>query len=121
MLVQAFTTSATLGRRRGRCATQPSAALAIESGTTGSNEFGRPTLHGPGSTNNGLAWAARRELLDEAGFYDACIVGGGDLAMVSAAHGRFDVATRSMSERQADHYLDWARRYHELVGGETGF
>ena len=101
--------------------TQPSAALAIASGMTGTNEFGRPTLRGPGSTNNGLAWAARRELLDEAGFYDACIVGGGDLAMVSAAHGRFDVATRSMSDRQVDHYLDWARPYHEMVGGETGF
>ena len=41
--------------------------------------------------------------------------------MVSAAHGRFDVATRSMSDRQADHYLEWARRYHEMVRAETGF
>lgn len=41
--------------------------------------------------------------------------------MVSAAHGRFDVATRSMSDAQADHYLGWARAYHELVGAETSF
>ena len=121
MLVQAFSHVDHLSTDGEVVCTQPSAALAIESGMRGSNQFGRPTLHGPGSTNNGVAWAARRELLDEAGFYDACIVGGGDLAMVSAAHGRFDVATRSMSERQVDHYLDWARRYHETVGGETGF
>ena len=101
--------------------TQPSAALAIASGLAGTSEFGRPTLRGPGSTNNGLAWAARRELLDEAGFYDACVVGGGDLAMVAAAHGRFDVATRNMSDAQADHYLAWARPYHETVRSETGF
>ena len=118
MLVQAFSHVHHTGTDGEVVSKQPSAALAIASGT---NEFGRPTLRGPGSTNNGLAWGARRELLDEAGFYDACIVGGGDLAMVSAAHGRFDVATRSMSDRQADHYLDWARRYHEIVHGETGF
>jgi hypothetical protein len=121
MLVQAFSQVNHLSAEGEVMCSQPSAAPAIESGTRGANQFGRPTLHGPGSTNNGLAWAARRELLDEAGFYDACIVGGGDLAMVSAAHGRFDVATRSMSERQVDHYLDWARSYHEIVGGETSF
>ena len=118
MLVQAFSHVDHLSADGEVVCTQPSAALAIESGMRGSNQFGRPTLHGPGSTNNGLAWAARRELLDEAGFYDTCIVGGGDTAMVAAAHGSFDVATRSMSERQVDHYLDWARSYHDMVGGE---
>ena len=33
----------------------------------------------------GLGWAARRELLEEIGFYDACIVGGGDMVMFCAA------------------------------------
>jgi hypothetical protein len=121
MLVQAFSDAHHLSTHGEVVCTQPSAALAIESAMRGSNQFGRPTLHGPGATNNGLAWAARRELLDEVGFYDACIVGGGDLAMVAAAHGRLDVATRSMSERQVDHYLDWARPYHDMVGGETSF
>jgi len=114
LLVQAFGHVDHLSPDGEVVCTQPSAARAPD-------EFGRPTLHGPGSTNNGLAWAARRELLDEAGFYDACIVGGGDLAMVCAAHGRFDVATRSMSESQVDHYLGWARPYHEMVVGQTGF
>jgi len=75
MLVQAFSHVDFLSTDGGVVCTRPSAALAIESGLTGSSQFGVPTLRGPGSTNNGLAWAARRELLDEVGFYDACIVG----------------------------------------------
>jgi hypothetical protein len=118
MLVQAFSHVEFLSTDGEVMCTRPSAALAIESAMTGSSRFGLPTLRGPGSTNNGLAWGARRELLDEAGFYDTCIVGGGDTAMVSAAHGRFEVATRSMSEGQADHYLDWARSFHDMVAGE---
>jgi hypothetical protein len=118
VLVQAFSHAHHLDTDGEAIATQPSAAHALASGT---NEFGRPTLRGAGSTNNGLAWAARRELLEDAGFYDACVVGGGDLAMVAAAHGRFDVATRNMSDRQVGHYLEWARPYHEMTGAETGF
>src|SRR5208283_3793708 len=30
---------------------------------------------------SGYAWAARREVLDQTGFYDRCIVGGGDAVM----------------------------------------
>ncbi len=121
LLVQAFSRVDHLSADGDVMCTRPSAAHAIESGLTGSSQFGLPTLHGPGSTNNGLAWAARRELLDEAGFYDTCIVGGGDTAMVAAAHGRFEIATRSMSEKQEAHYLDWARSFHGMVGGEMSF
>lgn len=128
VLVQAFSRVAHLSPRAlpadtkpAILRTQPSAALAIASGTRGPHRFGRPTLHGPGSTNNGVAWAMRRELLDEHGFYDACIVGGGDLAMVCAAQGCFEVATRNMSDQQMEHYLAWARPYHEMVGAEIGF
>ena len=101
--------------------TQPSAAFAIASDAQGPNRFGRPTLRGPGSTNNGLAWAARREMLDEHGFYDACVVGGGDLAMVSAAYGCFDLAMRNMNEKQTEHYAAWARPYYEKLDAEAGF
>src|SRR5437763_12320314 len=53
------------------------------------------------------AGAARREVLDENGLYDACIVGGGDLAMISAAYGCFDIA--------------WAPSCYEMCHNETGF
>ena len=71
----------------------------------------------------GYAWAARRELLDEHGFYDACIVGGGDYAMVAAAYGCFDVVMRrySMNGREREHYLAWAKPYFESVRGAVSF
>jgi len=73
--------------------------------------------------NCGLAWAARREVLQEHGFYDACILGSGDRAMVCAALGRFDYAWQfiQMNPRWTDHYLAWARPYFESVRGSIGF
>jgi hypothetical protein len=75
---------------------------------------------GPGSSSKGLAWAARRELLAEHRLYDACIVGGGDMALAAAVLGRFDVATRTMNGRQAEHYLRWAAPWHDTVSGHVG-
>src|SRR5262249_49610675 len=42
--------------------------------------------------HSGLAWAARREVLDADGFYDVCVLGSGNRAMVCAALGRFEDA-----------------------------
>ncbi len=42
----------------------------------------------------GLAWASRRELLEEHGLYDACILGSGDRAILNAALGWFDRGRR---------------------------
>jgi hypothetical protein len=71
---------------------------------------------------SGLAWAARREVLESGGFYDACIVGSGDRAMALAAYGRFDLAVRylHMSELRAAHYRAWARRFFDAVRGNVG-
>ena len=70
----------------------------------------------------GMAWAARREVLEE-GLYDALILGGGDKAMASAIYGHHEATadTFEMSDRQRSHYAAWARRFHELTGGEAGF
>src|SRR5712692_9448830 len=38
----------------------------------------------------GLAWAARRGILEEHGFYDAMIVGSGDTSMLHAMYGQFE-------------------------------
>ena len=128
MLVQAFSCAHHLSphwkpgeTRTPVMFTQPSAVSAIASGNDAASLLAQPVPSGSGSTNKGLAWAAHRELLDEAGFYDACIVGGGDLAMVSAVYGCFDVAMRNMNERQKEHYLAWARPRHEMFGAEAGF
>lgn len=100
--------------------TQPSVVEAVASGTPADHILASRLPSGPGSTNKGLAWAAHRRLLDKAGFYDACIVGGGDLALVSAVYGCFDVAMRTMNDRQKAHYLTWARPWHAMLVAESG-
>jgi hypothetical protein len=100
---------------------QPSAVSTIASGIAAAELFARPNERGPYSTNKGLAWASRREEICKTGLYDACIIGGGDLAMISAAYGCFDIAMRNMNERQKEHYLGWARRCHETYRAEVNF
>jgi hypothetical protein len=71
---------------------------------------------------HGYAWAAHRDLLERHLLYDACIVGGGDTAMMRAAYGRFDDTARYlyMNAARVEHYFDWARRFHADVGGSVG-
>ncbi|HET8974879.1 MAG TPA: hypothetical protein VFN63_16510 [Pseudolabrys sp.] len=101
--------------------TQPSAVSTVSSGVEAAELFARPNERGPYSTSKGLAWAARREELTKTGLYDACIIGGGDLAMISAVYGCFDIAMRNMNERQKEHYLGWARRCHEMYCADISF
>ncbi len=72
---------------------------------------------------NGLAWAARRDLLDRHGLYDASILGSGDQAVVCASYGLFDHYTglRSFTEAQARHYRAWARPFFDSVRGRVGW
>lgn len=71
----------------------------------------------------GGAWAARKDLLDQHGFYDALIIGSGDRAMSCAAFGRFDDAihTTCLQGARAQHYLAWARPFHDAVQGQVGY
>ena len=70
----------------------------------------------------GLAWAARREIIEERGFYDAMIIGSGDSSIFHAMHGQFDheLQRRLVSKPHEEHYLAWARRFHRLVDGRVG-
>jgi hypothetical protein len=70
----------------------------------------------------GLAWASRREVLEEHRLYDACILGTGDRAMLCAALGKLDYGARAtlMNDRWRRHYLAWARPYSESVMGRVG-
>jgi hypothetical protein len=71
----------------------------------------------------GHAWAARRDLLREHGFYDALVMGGGDKIMASAALGyhRDSIHALELNGPQAKHYLEWAVPFHEAVQGRVGF
>jgi hypothetical protein len=70
----------------------------------------------------GFAWAARREILDRHGFYDAMIIGAGDRAMVCAGLGRFaeTIGPMALSPERTEHYLAWAQPYYESVRGQIG-
>jgi hypothetical protein len=73
--------------------------------------------------NSGLAWAARREFLDEHGFYDACVMGSGNRAIACAALGRFDDAIHylQMNPAWTRHYMNWAKPYFDAVRGDVGW
>lgn len=70
----------------------------------------------------GLAWASPRAVLERHGLYDGCILGTGDRAILCAALGKFAYGQRAtlMNARQAEHYLRWARPYHDTVRGRVG-
>jgi len=89
-------------------------------------ESGESVLPAPGQNRRsfawGLAWAARRELLERHGLYDGMIVGGGTRAVVNAMYGEFDniAATFKFNEPYLEHYMNWAEPFSRDVGGKIG-
>lgn len=73
--------------------------------------------------NPGIAWVARRSLLERSRFYDAMIMGSGDKAMFSAACGRSADAALAfhMGPEQRRHYLSWAEPFAAAVRGRFGY
>lgn len=69
----------------------------------------------------GLAWAARRELLERHGLYDSCVIGSGDNALMRAAYGMPEICMDKlqMSLPQRDHYSRWAAGFHAEVQGRV--
>jgi hypothetical protein len=94
------------------------AAFAIASGVSAASCLGASLF----TYQRGFTWAARRELLDQHGFYDACIIGAGVLAMAGGVYGCYEAADfLCMNDRQKEHYLAWAKPFHETIGGGAGF
>lgn len=71
----------------------------------------------------GFAWAGKRALLQDHGFYDAAILGGADGLMFLAALGLFEEAIdrSSLNKKCQDHYLRWADSFHKAVGQRVGY
>jgi hypothetical protein len=88
----------------------------------GAIDFGATSASMLREYSPGHAWAARRDLLARVGFYDPMILGSGDFIMAMAAIGRYqDIeGPYQMNQRQAEHYLEWAVRYHEVIEGNLG-
>jgi hypothetical protein len=102
--------------------TRPSAAFSVASGLPAATCIGHSLNILEGTCANGFAWAARRELLDQHGFYDACILGGGDRAVACAATRCFDELMKRhyMNKFQQDRYIAWAKPFYETVRAEIG-
>lgn len=76
-----------------------------------------------GTCANGFAWAARREILDQHGFYDASILGGGDTATAAAIADCGDTVAKYhyMNSLQQERYSAWANPLSKSIRGEIGF
>ncbi len=69
----------------------------------------------------GLAWIGRRDVLQRRGFYDGCIIGGGDRAIACAGWGEISAYEAStLNSHQAKHYRPWANGFYESVRGNIG-
>jgi hypothetical protein len=103
--------------------TRPSAAFSILSGTPAVQSIGHELDERIGTAAPGFAWAARRELLDQYGFFDACIVGGGDRALACAANNCPEVLVKRhfMNKSQQDRYMSWADPFYRAVRGQIGY
>lgn len=70
----------------------------------------------------GYAWAARRDVLQNHGLYEANILGNGDL---NAAHAMYGGARYLKSERLSPalhaHLSRWAEAFYQDVGGSVGY
>jgi hypothetical protein len=82
---------------------------------------GRFDAHG----HTGFAWAARREVLEGIGLYDACIAGSGDHMIAHAAYG--DTTSRCIhrivgeNNPHAAFFDRWACEFSRRVGGRVGY
>ncbi len=82
----------------------------------------------PGSSQKyryapGLAWVARRDLMQKHSLYDAMIIGGNDKALVSAACGHcaeFSAGLGLLSQHHR-HYCAWAVPFYEAVRASVGY
>ena len=90
-------------------------------------DFPNCLLHGSYSLHGhtGFAWAARREVLQGSGFYDACVSGSADHAMAHAFCGDWEsdclVQTFGAQTRMLEHFQAWSERVYPLTRARVGF
>jgi hypothetical protein len=101
---------------------QESSASAIGRGSDPASALASVFQRDAGVVAPGFGWAFRREVVERHGFYDACIVGGGDNAMACAAFGCPEavVGVQVMNPAQQTRYRAWASPFHRSVAGQVG-
>ncbi len=103
---------------------RPSIVSGISSGLAATEALEAPSPdQRPGTYANGMAWAANREFIEKHGFYDACIIGGGDRAITCAAYGCFShiFEWHRMNEAQQAYYLQWAIPFYQECQGRAAY
>jgi hypothetical protein len=74
--------------------------------------------------HTGYAWAARREVLEACGLYDACLSGSGDHLMAHVFAGALDShcipAMIGSGHKYAEHFARWAAGAHRVCAGRLG-
>ncbi|WP_033353343.1 hypothetical protein [Kitasatospora aureofaciens] len=94
----------------------PGIAYAVDTGLPEPFRFDRS------SAQPGVAWAARRELLEDPGLFDTMIVGGADTMLALAAYGYFEhPLVRPLPAPLRESWRSWALRLHRLVQGRVGW
>lgn len=83
----------------------------------------RGSLRVKHACNPGTAWAGRRRVLEKVGFYDACIIGGGNRAMAGAMLGKQEDAAEflRMNDPQIKHYRRWAGAFQSEIKHGLGY
>ena len=71
----------------------------------------------------GLAWAFRREVFAERGFYDAWVIGGGTRVHCFAVDDQWQEAAEAMRfhPEMREHFRRWSHGFHHAVRGEWGY
>jgi hypothetical protein len=122
-LIQLFSSLCYLGRDGRQDGHQrQSVAAAVLDGVQPAASLAGVTNRTGNAASPGMAWAAQRDLLERHGFYDTCIIGGGDTALACAAWGVPEVAMRlhHMNPMQRERYGQWAAGFHRDVGARVG-
>ena len=103
--------------------TRPSSAIRYTQGISMDLDFERPKSRLHAKATTGLAWAMTVDSYRKHGFYDACIVGGGDRSMFAAAIDRADlgIVAQRMTGTRKSHYLAWAEGFQKTIQGKVGY
>jgi hypothetical protein len=70
--------------------------------------------------HTGFVWAARRDVLDECGFYDRFILGSGDALIAQSFYGNMDWHMKKRcSKALSDDISEYMEKVHNVVGGSV--
>ena len=100
---------------------RPSVAWFVAQGVSAEECLGNPTFGLPEIRSPGHAWAARREVIELDGLYDACIIGGGDTSLACGAFGVSHVVPElhAVNPLEFEHYQRWAKSFFQSVRGDV--